>query len=361
MISRSWALAGLMTLCFCAPAWAAPVTVQLRVEGATTTLFEGPVTTDAKTITKAGGHRCDATAAANGGTSATPSPTATTALDDGYPDWTGPFSTNVFGGQTFSDYQVERIGGETGAGGDYWGLVRNFQTAEVGGCQLVVGAGDDVLWALGNVFSQPLLRITGPSTAVTGQSTEVRVVDGKNGSPVAGASVGGATTDASGTARVTFGAPGVTRLKASKAGAVRSNALVVSVGATTEAAAQAAPTRVVDRTAPRVALTSLRANARYRRGPRLLAGSVADDGGILQAYFRLRRTARGGCSYYSAKRERFSRAGSCRRARFNRVGDSGTFSYLLPERLPRGRYVLEVKALDRALNVSTRRVRFSVR
>ena len=359
MISRSWALAGLMTLCFCAPAWAAPVTVQLRVEGATTTLFEGPVPTDAKRITKASGHRCDATPAANGGTSATPSPTATTALDDGYSDWDGTFSSLVVGGTTFSDYFVTRVGPDAQTSTDFWGVARNFRAAEVGGCQVVVGAGDEVLWALG-LFSRPLLRTTGPATAAVGQAVEVKVVDGRDGSPVAGATVADATTDASGTARVTFGSPGVTRLKATKAGAVRSNALVVAVGAAAIATAQATPA-VADRIPPRIALTSVRANRRYRRGPRVLAGSVADDGGIHQAYFRLRRTARGGCSYYSAKRERFSRAGSCRRARFNRVGDRGTFSYLLPERLPRGRYVLEVKALDRALNVSTRRVRFSVR
>ncbi len=50
---------------------AAPVTVNLRIEGSSSTIFEGPVTTDAKTI---GGHPCDGT---NGGANATPGPTMT--------------------------------------------------------------------------------------------------------------------------------------------------------------------------------------------------------------------------------------------------------------------------------------------
>ena len=51
-----------------APAWAAPATVQLRVEGSASTIFEGPVTTDGKQIDKGTGpHPCDGT---SGGTAA---------------------------------------------------------------------------------------------------------------------------------------------------------------------------------------------------------------------------------------------------------------------------------------------------
>ena len=360
MISRSWALAALMTLCFCTPAWAAPVTVQLRVEGATTTLFEGPVTTDGKTIAKDadGPQPCDGT---NDAANPAPGPTMTSALDDGQRagayTWSGDWSPSL------SDFSVDRIGPDVGGPATmrYWGYALNYVAAGAGGCHVQVKAGDEVLFAYDFFSKVHTLRLTGPPSAVVGEPTTLRVIDGKDGAPVAGANVAGATTAGDGTARVTFSSPGIQRLKAERADSVRSNLLSIPVGTSIQAAAQAAPTRVVDRTAPRIALTSLRRNARYRRGPRTLAGSVADDGGILQAYFRLRRTARGGCSWYSAKRERFSRPGSCRRARFNRVGDRGSFSYLLPERLPRGRYLLEVKALDRALNVSTRRVRFSVR
>ena len=45
-----------------------------------------------------------------------------------------------------------------------------------------------------------------------------------------------------------------------------------------------------------------------------------------------------------------------------KVGDRAEWSYLLPSRLPRGRYVLDTYALDNAFNRSTTtRVRFRVR
>jgi len=50
-------VAGLLALS--SPAYAAPVTVDLRIEGATRTLFEGPVTTDtAPFVATDGPHAC---------------------------------------------------------------------------------------------------------------------------------------------------------------------------------------------------------------------------------------------------------------------------------------------------------------
>ena len=76
------ALLLLSALVAAAPALAGPVTVNLRIEGSSSTIFEGPVTTNAKTLTKdaSGPHACDGT---NGGANPTPGPTMTTALDDG--------------------------------------------------------------------------------------------------------------------------------------------------------------------------------------------------------------------------------------------------------------------------------------
>ena len=59
-----------------APAAAAPVTVDLRIEGPSRTLFEGPVTTDVRPFQFTGDpatHRCDGTT--TGGTSPQPVPT----------------------------------------------------------------------------------------------------------------------------------------------------------------------------------------------------------------------------------------------------------------------------------------------
>src|SRR5919206_585795 len=57
---------------------ARPVTVDLRIEGPTRTLFEGRVTTGVRPFRFTGdpvAHECDGTAAANGGVSSVPVPT----------------------------------------------------------------------------------------------------------------------------------------------------------------------------------------------------------------------------------------------------------------------------------------------
>jgi hypothetical protein len=52
----------------------------------------------------------------------------------------------------------------------------------------------------------------------------------------------------------------------------------------------------------------------------------------------------------------------CGRGSFLRIGDRADWSYLLPRRLGRGRYVLEVKAVDGAFNRGKpARVRFRVK
>jgi len=58
------------------------ITVNLRIEGKTGTIFEAPVSTFGHDVTTpAGGtHRCDGT---HGGANPRPGPTCTTALDDG--------------------------------------------------------------------------------------------------------------------------------------------------------------------------------------------------------------------------------------------------------------------------------------
>ena len=109
----------------------------MRVEGSTSTIFEGPVATDGKTITKAG-HTlaCDGTSDPS---NPTPGPTVTSALDDaaianGF-DWDATF---------YNDFFFTQIGG---VASQTWGYAVNFQPAQVGGCQLQVHAGDEVLFA----------------------------------------------------------------------------------------------------------------------------------------------------------------------------------------------------------------------
>ena len=111
---------------------AAPVSVNLRVEGASSTIFDGPVTTDGHSITTAssgGAQPCDGT---NAGAFPSPVPTATAALDDGA-------RLNGFGWDadwfsSFSDFSVKQVAGEAANTTQFWGLVLNFQFSQTGGC-----------------------------------------------------------------------------------------------------------------------------------------------------------------------------------------------------------------------------------
>ena len=100
-----------------------------------------------------------------------------------------------------------------------------------------------------------------------------------------------------------------------------------------------------------------------RRAPRLLRGTVAADPSGLRAV-KLRLTRRRGgrcCVLLRAPRALRARC-AAGAARSSRIGDRADWSYLLPKRLGRGRYVLEVKAIDGAFNRGTpARVRFRVK
>ena len=125
---------------------------------------------------------------------------------------------------------------------------------------------------------------------------------------------------------------------------------------------------VKDTTPPVVHVSSLTPNKTYDRGPRVLSGTVDESGGIAQVFLRLRATDGGNltaasrCRWFSGKRGVFThRTVPCAKARFFRVGTDSKFSYLLPARLGRGKYVLDVKVLDRAYNAGRSAVPFKVR
>ena len=105
----------------------------------------------------------------------------------------------------------------------------NFQFTPVGGCQFETKTNDKVLWAFDAFNAQYFLELSGPKAGVKGEELEVRVVDGTTGTPVEGASVGGATTNATGYASITPAKIGLLQLKATKTGSVRSNRLDVIV------------------------------------------------------------------------------------------------------------------------------------
>ena len=84
------------------------------------------------------------------------------------------------------------------------------------------------------------------------------------------------------------------------------------------------------------------------RGPRALRGAVVAPAGLRDVRLRLTRTARGRCETFDGRRERFVRMSRCgaARGRWFSIGDRADWSYLLPSRLSRGRYVLDIEVTD---------------
>jgi hypothetical protein len=65
-----------------------------------------------------------------------------------------------------------------------------------------------------------------------------------------------------------------------------------------------------------------------------------------QTRIRLERRHNGHCFNFSGSTESFVRARKCGTASFFSVGATESFSYLLPARLPAGRYVYDMDAVE---------------
>jgi hypothetical protein len=107
---------------------------------------------------------------------------------------------------------------------------------------------------------------------------------------------------------------------------------------------------VKDSRAPLARISGPRDGKTYRRGPRLLRGIASDaESGVAQVKLAFRRHVHGRCRWWSGRRERFV-GSNCHKKFFFAIGEDARWSYLLPRALPAGRYVLDVKAFDRAQN-----------
>jgi hypothetical protein len=203
-----------------------PTLVNLRIEGSTSTIFEGPIITRGHNVStpSGGNHHCDGT---NNKENPSPGPTCTTALDDAselaHFLFDGTFSSQ------FDDFFITSIGGVSQTSTQFWGILIDFELTPVGGCQQEVKVNDNVLFAFDAFNANAFLKLTGPVTAHVNKPVVLTVKDGQTGDPVAGATVVGQTTDASGHVSVTFTHPGLEKLKATKTGAIRSNQINVIV------------------------------------------------------------------------------------------------------------------------------------
>jgi len=368
---------------------AAPITVNVRVEGSSKTLFEGPVSTEAipnppgiSTESSGGPHPCDVADNGTNGGFVPAGPNATSALYDAAVTSGLAFNAEWF--ESLTDFDVTQVGEDvanSGKNGEYWGYSVNYTTAGVGGCQFQLAPGSEVLWAY-NYFNLPhLLNLTGPSAANAGSPITVHVADGQTGSAIAGAAIGedvaGVTTtipgspltNAEGNATVTLTHAGAVKLKATHVESVRSSGLAVCVHNGNDGtcgtqvvtyACAAAPGSVscggppVIVPPPLVDIASVggvKSGHVYprRHAPRVLKGvvKVPLSGTLKDVRISLERRYGKRCFAFSGVRERFVRA-PCGAIRFFSVGDTESFSYLLPATLPAGRYVYDIEAIDNA-------------
>jgi hypothetical protein len=371
----------LATAALAAPAALAgtPATVTVRVLGPapsyTALIPPTQVTTNTAPVVNDGNpaHSCSGTSAAGALQLATSD------------DWAGKWYEGEANG-----YLVETIEGTTPPpASSYWSFWLNNREATAGICESDLEAGGQVLFfpeCFGECpapfGSTHVLGIEVPSTVEVGQPTGVTVVSYNTAgerAPAAGVNVGGwgssTTTNFEGKATLTFPGDETYTLRATGAAgetplAVPGEALVCAhTGDDGECGTTRAPDSslpvsssssgggIVAESAPYTgpyavvaAATGIHEGHVYGRGkaPRVLAGTVGAHASVTSISLRLRRSYRGRCWAYNGSRERFERV-RCGQGSFFGVASGGdSFSYLLPSRLPPGRYVLDIAATDSA-------------
>jgi len=379
-----------LVLSLVASAAAAPITVNLRVEGSTKTLYEGPVSTEGETFQTPTGealheapHPCDYAdnghsenskheVFTNGGM---PTGTPTSALH--HAALSAGLAFNAEWSTEYGDFLVTQVGPDVNQSEEpfsYWGLYVNDLYAPVGGCQYALAPGNEVLWAYGPAFTH-VLSLSAPQTVNVGTAFTVHVVDARTGSPVSGAAigedVGGTTTpisasqtNAEGNTKVTLSRAGTVTLKATAPESVRSNGLTVNVGyeaCPVSSGSSASGCGGIEKVAPPpkppvvsdiAKIAGVQNGHVYSRrsAPRLLAGiiEIPFGGTLRQVRISLQRRYRGRCFDFNGSRESFVRTKKCGSANFFSVGGSESFSYLLPARLPKGSYIYDIEAINSA-------------
>jgi hypothetical protein len=281
-----------------------------------------------------------------------------------------PFTQTILGethDNTPDDFWAEWIGSGSG-----------YVPGALGVCDDVLKDGDEALM-YATRFVTPAthfpLSLEGlPAAVEAGKPVSVTVVayetqDFMNvtRTPVAGATVSGggasAVTTANGTAVLSFAQPGEAVLKASKPGSVISAGKRVTVTAPGAAPPPTGAPPANDTAAPTARLAGVRNGQVFsrKRAPRTLRGTVsADPSGIKSVRLSILRRKRGKCWAFDGDSERFKRH-RCGGSRSFRIGDRAEWSYLLPRRLPRGRYTIRVVAIDNAGNDAATRTRIRVR
>jgi len=210
-------------------------TVKLRIEGRLGTIYEQPINTMGRDVTtKHGGSHC-CNCHKNGppgnpppGNPPPAGPTCTSALADAADAAGFTFDGDWY--PSFNDFIITRIANSQA---ENWKLWVDHAESTVGGCQMGVNQGQEVLWALVPSSTKYALKLGGPETARVNQqyTATVTYLDGATPHPFQGATVRGVTTNANGEATFTFTSPGREKLKAEAPDCVRSNTINVVVSA----------------------------------------------------------------------------------------------------------------------------------
>jgi hypothetical protein len=168
----TFAIAFLITIAPTSVAQATPTQVNVRIEGKTETLFEGPILTEGHDVHSSeadGGnavedvaeHPCDGVNSLDP-ENVSPGPTPTAASVDAM-ELIG--ETEAMAGQWypgFNDYFVKRWGADEENAeheGKSWGILVNNVYTDVGGCQYLLHTGNEVLWIFNAFESRPILGL----------------------------------------------------------------------------------------------------------------------------------------------------------------------------------------------------------
>jgi hypothetical protein len=302
--------------------------------------------------------------------------------------WTGSYST------TRDDYTVDSILDEnhsvSGPGGSLWSFWVNDAPPKAGICQQLLNPGDQIVFFPTGAVPPAVLGISAPSAVAGGTPFTAGVVayPGTGGSPtpLAGATLKAdgvsAVTTTGGQATLTLVTPGSYILTATAPGAVRVESLIcvhdgddgycgTPVSPTPPAPAPVTSTGTVAPpvpcatngadglcgtvdTTPPIARLQIPEGRHYGhgKGPLRLIGTVSPDpSGIRVIRLRLTRQYHGRCQDYTAAAGLVTGSCAIDDAPWFTVGPPTPFSYLLRKRLPSGRYILDIQAVDGAGNV----------
>jgi hypothetical protein len=295
------AIASLVAVLGGSLAQATPTLVNVRIEGKSETLFEGPIRTeghDVEASSDSEARPCDGIDPLDP-QNKTPGPTPTAASVDAMSLIGETFDGQWYPG--YHDYFITRWGPDREEEGMSWGILVNNVLTNVGGCQYELSTGNEVLWAYNAFGHRPFLALfpagdtsgTRPLTATAepNKPFEVEVLDYSDDaedlppaypertgsapfedadvSPVATNAKGfervetespaTVTTNAQGKASITFTEPGWHRIKATaingegEEDVIRSNRLDVCVPNVSETSCGEPPAEDVPRTPSRYA------------------------------------------------------------------------------------------------------------